>query len=141
MGHGPIKQRPQKPKHFLPDHDDGTVGEVGDRFEAAQEAKPDASIAYGLTLQTKRHAESGAAASDQGGLQNDGAAQQNGRGGQNGAAPRGPNVTSKEWENKAFKVPSLRSCLIHKAAPMVAGARPCLLARTCRRRTTAGFAT
>ena len=121
VGQGPIKQRPQKPKHFLPDHDDGTVGEVGDRFEAVAEAKADPSIAYGLTLQTKRHAESGAAASDQGGLQNNGAAQQNGRSGQNGAAPRGPSVTSKEWETKAFKVPSLRSCLIHEIAAWLQG--------------------
>ncbi len=121
MGQGLIKQRPQKPKHFLPDHDNGTVGEVGDRFEAAPEEEADTSIACGLTLRIKRHAESGAAASDQDGLQNDGAAQHNVRGGQNGAAPRGPSVTSKERETKAFKVPSLRRCLIHETAPWLQG--------------------
>lgn len=80
------------------------MGVVEDRFEVAPEAKVDTSISYGLTVHS-RSDQGGTASSEQGGSEAGGAAAlQTGRGVQNGIGPAAPNVTTREWETKAFKV-------------------------------------
>ena len=94
-----------KPARFLPDHDDGSVGNVEDKFEAEAKTAPE-QVTYGLSLQPKRvRTGDGAASADHklaaGGLANGGSGQQNGRAAQNGSG--GGAVNGRDWETRAFK--------------------------------------
>lgn len=105
---GTGKSKPQhsvqttRPRHYLPEHDDGRVGEVEDRFEVAPEAVVDTTVTYGLNLQAPRHAEDPSAGPSDAQPNDSTAARSSQRNGQNGAS-----VTSRDWETKAFKVSGL----------------------------------
>jgi hypothetical protein len=104
-GSGKTKRdvRPSRPKHYLPERDDGKVGEVTDRFEVAPEAEVDTSVTYGLNIKAPRSKVEPSTRDALSVSQSDGgdAAQSSQRDGQNGAS-----VTSRDWETKAFHVSS-----------------------------------
>lgn len=101
-GKSKVQRGSQTPRHYLPEHDDGKIGEVVDRFEVAPEAAVDTTVTYGLNLRAPRCTEEpsvaarGAPSSSQANGSNTAHSSQ--RNGQNGAS-----VTSRDWETKAFK--------------------------------------